>query len=137
MALGTGYGVHKACCPFLQACRTVFRCEVGDIVDNAVESAQVSGVFRIFDACKIASVEDGIHGLFADVLHRIVECKVVVLAHQFQFAVDIIGGRVFAKYLDGTVLNAFFRIRNQLGHVDLCHLAKAVAVRAGSVRGIK
>ena len=55
------------------------------------------------------------------------------LTLEHQLAVDVVGGRVFAQHLDGAVADALFVVGDELLHVYLRHLTKAVTVGAGTV----
>ena len=134
VTFGTRHGIHKARRPLLQAGGTLVAGQLGDIVHYALELAEVARVLGVLDAGEVvAAVEDGVHGLLAEVLEGVVKREVVVLAHELQLAVDVVGGRVFPQYLDGAVLDALLGVGDELLHVDLCHLAEAVAMGAGAV----
>ena len=134
VAFGTRYGVHKRGRPLLQTGGTLVAGQFGDIVHDALELAEVAWVFGVLNSGEmVATVENGVDGLLAEVLEGIVECEVVMLAHELQLAVDVVGGRIFPQHLDGTVLDALLGVGDELLHVDLCHLAKAVAMGAGAV----
>ena len=93
MTFGAGHGVHERGRPLLQAGGALVAGQRGDIVDDALELAEVARVFGVFDAGKVvAAVEDGIERLLAEVADGRVECEVVVLAHELQLAVDVVGG---------------------------------------------
>ena len=134
VAFGAGDGVHEAGHPLLQAGGGVVEGQVGHVADDAGELAEEACVLGVLDAGEVvAAVEDGVHGLLAEVADGGVEGEVVVSSHEFQFAVDIVGGRVFAEHLDAAVAEALFGVWDELLHVNLCHAAQAAAVGAGAV----
>ena len=134
VTFGARHGIHKRGRPLLQAGGTLVAGQFGDIVHDALELAEVARIFGVLNAGEmVAAVEDGVDGLLAEVLEGIVEREVVVLAHEFQLAVDVVGGRVFPQHLDGAVLDALLGVGDELLHVDLRHFAEAVAMGAGAV----
>ena len=138
VTFGTRHGVHEACSPLLQAGGTLVAGQLGDIVHDALKLAEVARVFGVFDAGEVvAAIEDGVDGLLADGLHGVVEREVVVLAHQLQLAIDVVGGRIFPQHLDGAVAYALLRVGYELLHVYLRHLTQTVAMRTCTVRRVE
>ena len=138
VTFGAGDGVHEGVGPFLQGRGAFVGGHLHDVVDDALEAGAVVHFVCVLHASEVAgAVEDGVHGIFGEGLDGVVDGEMVVAPQVFQLAVEIVGGAVFAQNLEGTLTDAFGRVGDEFGDVDLCYLSKTVAFGAGAVGGVE
>ena len=61
----------------------------------------------------------------------------IVLPEAFQFAIEVVGAAVFAQNFECPFADAFLRVGDELGDVDLRYLSQSVAFGAGTIGGVE
>ena len=138
VTMGTRDGVHEVLCPFLQSCRAVVRRHLLYVVGYTLEAATIGALILFSHTRKVAcAIEDSVAGIVAHLLYRCVDRETVIQTQPLQLTVKSAIGVVFPKGVKRPFAYTLLGVGNQLGQIDLRHLAQSVAMGTGAIGGVE